>query len=53
MTWPVHMSSKSWGTKDPPEPFKFGDIVQIEKKVHTGYWFDTWIAPRKSLKSLS
>lgn len=26
--------------KDPPEPFKFGDIVQIEKKVHTGYWFE-------------
>ena len=27
----------SRGKKAPPEPFKFGDIVRIEKKVHVGY----------------
>lgn len=26
--------------KAPPEPFKFGDIVRIEKKVHVGYRYE-------------
>eukprot|EP00435_Cladocopium_sp_Y103_P003073 s5997_g1.t1 len=26
--------------KNPPEPFKFGDIVRIEKKIHVGYRYE-------------
>lgn len=26
--------------KAPPEPFKFGDLVRIEKKVHVGYRYE-------------